>query len=270
VYGILDASVFAMSSDNDAHSAPIIAQARSNSSDPGTGIPVDPLHALQAALTAPPGSPAQRAQLATLRAALDATPGRILLLLQMLLPYCRVSAENSEMKRWVLDLFANALGRASLSVDQRVQRACSLVYTRKCEYNKLKLIFKVAQQVFEPLAELLHDPHTPSSTRKLAIQSFTALYPVLFRWLSVPTSLEHLFRINVDPIYSCANRHARPQWDALAQAKARIIELLWAPTTPAGVRLTAMKFAQRVILVQTKGANDPRVCIQRSKTRDLR
>jgi hypothetical protein len=61
------------------------------------------------------------------------------------------------------------------------------------------------------------------------------------------------------PSLSAANRHARPQWDALVQAKARILELVWAPGVPTGVRLAALKFAQRVVVVHTKGANDPRV-----------
>ena len=39
----------------------------------------------------------------------------------------------------------------------------------------------------------------------------------------------------------------------------RILELVWAPNVNNGVRLAAIKFAQRVILVQTRGINDPRV-----------
>jgi hypothetical protein len=41
----------------------------------------------------------------------------------------------------------------------------------------------VAQQSFEALTPLLDEPHPP--TTKLVIQCFTAIYPVLFRWLCV-------------------------------------------------------------------------------------
>jgi hypothetical protein len=43
------------------------------------------------------------------------------------------------------------------------------------------------------------------------------------------------------------------------RAKSRIIELMWAPGTQAGVQLAAVKFLQRVILVQSRGIADPRV-----------
>lgn len=68
------------------------------------------------------------------------------------------------------------------------------------------------------------------------------------------------------------NRTNRQPWDVLSIAKARIIEFVEAPPTTttavvggsvihtAGVRLAALKFVQRVILVQTRGiSSDPRV-----------
>ena len=62
----------------------------------------------------------------------------------------------------------------------------------------------------------------------------------------------------------CQNRNARPQWDILNGAKARILNFVWT-TQPvaAGVRLAAIKFMQRVILVQTRGVADPRVRLSR-------
>jgi symplekin len=51
----------------------------------------------------------------------------------------------------------------------------------------------------------------------------------------------------------------RPTWDTLVQCKTRILELLWSPTVSVGVKLSAVKFLQRVILVQTRGVSDPRV-----------
>lgn len=61
------------------------------------------------------------------------------------------------------------------------------------------------------------------------------------------------------PCSSCTNRSARQQWDALTAAKARILALLDDASVALGVRLSAIKFMQRAILVQTRGVNDPRV-----------
>ncbi len=59
----------------------------------------------------------------------------------------------------------------------------------------------------------------------------------------------------------CINRANRQPWDVLSIAKRRIIEFIENSSTPgqAGVRLAALKFAQRVVLVQTRGVSDPRV-----------
>jgi symplekin len=134
----------------------------------------------------------------------------------------------------------------------------------------------VAQTAFEALAELLNEPVSHPPTTKLVIQCFTGLYPVLFRWLyvsspflppppllsSIPPVLSLNYEIHIlTTLLSCSNRNARPQWDALNACKARILDMVWAPHTPAGVRLAALKFAQRVVLVQTKGASDPRVSV---------
>ena len=45
----------------------------------------------------------------------------------------------------------------------------------------------------------------------------------------------------------------------LVQCKTRILELVWSPSVSIGVKLSAVKFLHRVILVQTRGVSDPRV-----------
>ncbi|CAE6412938.1 unnamed protein product [Rhizoctonia solani] len=75
---------------------------------------------------------------------------------------------------------------------------------------------------------------------KGATQCLAASYPLLFRVL-------------------CANRSARQQWDTLSAAKARILAFVDDSSLPLGIRLSAIKFMQRAILVQTRGVNDPRV-----------
>ena len=70
-------------------------------------------------------------------------------------------------------------------------------------------------------------------------------------------------RVYIDRMHwRCVNRSNRKPWDILTQAKARILEFVWAPHVNAGLRISAVKFMQRVILVQTRGINDPRVCGQ--------
>lgn len=59
--------------------------------------------------------------------------------------------------------------------------------------------------------------------------------------------------------HRCTNKNERLQWDTLSRAKSRIIEFMWAPNAHAGVQLAAVKFLQRVILVQSRGVADPRV-----------
>ncbi|KAH9074729.1 Symplekin tight junction protein C terminal-domain-containing protein [Lactarius deliciosus] len=85
---------------------------------------------------------------------------------------------------------------------------------------------QLASRSLDVLAGLLND-NSPW-TVKIAIQSFAGAYPLLFRWL-------------------CTNRNERSQWDTLSRAKNRII------------RFAAVKFLQKVILVQSRGIADPRL-----------
>lgn len=59
-------------------------------------------------------------------------------------------------------------------------------------------------------------------------------------------------------------------WDALMVCKQRILDLLWSATSSAGIKLAALKFMQRVILVQTRGVSDPRVSINIERIRTAR
>ncbi|KZT27847.1 hypothetical protein NEOLEDRAFT_1130335 [Neolentinus lepideus HHB14362 ss-1] len=96
----------------------------------------------------------------------------------------------------------------------------------------------LASQSVESLAGLLHDPNP--ATVKLVVQTFATVYPLLFRVL-------------------CMNRNLRQMWDVLVHAKTQILEFVRAPGVPMGVKLAAVKFMQRVILVQTRGVADPRL-----------
>ncbi|KAN0088491.1 Symplekin tight junction protein C terminal domain containing protein [Tylopilus felleus] len=95
-----------------------------------------------------------------------------------------------------------------------------------------------ASQSLDTLANLLHDPNV--RTVKVAIQCLTSVYPLLFRSL-------------------CTNRTHRQQWDILCQSKSRILDLVASPTVNNGVKTSAVKFMQRVILLQTRGVSDPRL-----------
>ncbi|KAF8318572.1 uncharacterized protein EI90DRAFT_3020955 [Cantharellus anzutake] len=60
--------------------------------------------------------------------------------------------------------------------------------------------------------------------------------------------------------YLCINRANRQPWDVLSIAKGCIVEFLESsPPAPVGVCLAALKFAQHVILVQTRGVSDPQL-----------
>jgi symplekin len=97
---------------------------------------------------------------------------------------------------------------------------------------------QLASQSVDTLAVLLHDLN--ARTIKVSIQCLTTVYPLLFRSL-------------------CTNRTLRQQWDVLSQCKARILEFIWSPTASTGVKVSAIKFMQRVIIVQTRGISDPRL-----------
>ncbi|KAH9965034.1 Symplekin tight junction protein C terminal-domain-containing protein [Lactifluus volemus] len=96
----------------------------------------------------------------------------------------------------------------------------------------------LALQSLDVLAALLNDAN--AWTVKVAVQTFAGVYSLLFRRI-------------------CTNRNERLQWDTLTRAKNRIIEFMWAPNTHAGIQLAAVKFLQRVILVQSRGVADPRL-----------
>ncbi|KAG1760128.1 Symplekin tight junction protein C terminal-domain-containing protein [Suillus occidentalis] len=97
---------------------------------------------------------------------------------------------------------------------------------------------QLASQSVETLAILLHDLN--ARTVKVSIQCLTTVYPLLFRSLTT-------------------NRTLRQQWDVLSQCKARILEFVWSPTVSTGVKVSAIKFMQRIIIVQTRGISDPRL-----------
>ncbi|KAH8111033.1 Symplekin tight junction protein C terminal-domain-containing protein [Phellopilus nigrolimitatus] len=97
---------------------------------------------------------------------------------------------------------------------------------------------ELASQSLDVLAGILHDPNP--ATVKTAIQCFGTIYPLLFRFL-------------------CTNRTLRNMWDTLSACKSRILEMVWSPTATSGIKLAALKFMQRVILVQTRGVSDPRL-----------
>lgn len=113
----------------------------------------------------------------------------------------------------------------------------------------------VSLKALDTLAQLLDDP-SPHIV-KTAVQCLATVYVLVFRHMyEVPLTapapcVNHPFR--------CTNRSNPLPWHTLTTCKTRILEFLWSNTTNAGVKLAAMKFAQRVVLVQIRGVSDPRV-----------
>ncbi|KAF7972766.1 hypothetical protein HWV62_17146 [Athelia sp. TMB] len=180
------------------------------------GNPVDPLQALSAALAVPADSKEQADLLSALRESLEAHPSPIPILCTTLIKTVS-GAGDSLLKRWVLELLQFAICRSSLTLEVRTQ---------------------LASQSFDTLSGLLYDANP--TTVKIVVQTFTTVFPLLFRLL-------------------CNNRNLRPQWDTLSQCKARILEFVWTPHVNSGIKLSAVKFMQRLILVETRGVSDPRL-----------
>jgi hypothetical protein len=113
--------------------------------------------------------------------------------------------------------------------------------------------FSVSRRTGRPSARL-HASNRQDRSRspRRHISSSLPLHVSPSPSLPAAVHLSHNFRLQ--------NRYARQQWDTLTQAKSRILEFVWsqAPVS-AGIRLAAVKFMQRVILVQTRGVADPRV-----------
>ncbi|KAG8889606.1 hypothetical protein FRB98_003668 [Tulasnella sp. 332] len=102
----------------------------------------------------------------------------------------------------------------------------------------------LAFQTVEPLHALMND--ATATTIKLVVQCFASAYPHLFRYL-------------------CENRHNSSAWDVMSRAKERILSMVDSPRAPIGVQVAAIKFMQRVILVQSRGVSDPRVVALQNK-----
>ena len=118
------------------------------------------------------------------------------------------------------------------------------------------------------LAGLLNDGN--AWTVKIAVQTLAGAYPLLFRRMCVIHLLDPQganVLIPLPPLscfqfeYRCTNKNERAQWNTLTRAKNRISDFMWALGTQAGVQFAAVKFLQRVILVQSRGVADPRVSI---------
>lgn len=117
----------------------------------------------------------------------------------------------------------------------------------------------VATQSLDVLAGLLDDP-SPANV-KVVIQCFSTVYPMLFRVWFVKYVLSYhvMIILTFCGLSSCSNRALHQPWDTLSKAKTQILDLVTSSHASAGVKLSALKFMQRVILVQTRGVSDPRV-----------
>ncbi|EPS40868.1 hypothetical protein H072_5234 [Dactylellina haptotyla CBS 200.50] len=91
---------------------------------------------------------------------------------------------------------------------------------------------ELALTCLEPLLTLLGELET--GILKHVIQSSSSIYPLIFRYMT-ETAV----------------------WQQMAAIKSKIISML--DTAAEGVRLACIKFVQRIILVQTPGASDPRL-----------
>ncbi|KAK6540997.1 hypothetical protein TWF694_008378 [Orbilia ellipsospora] len=95
---------------------------------------------------------------------------------------------------------------------------------------------ELALTCLEPLLTLLGELET--GILKNVIQSSSSIYPLIFR-------------------YICNNKTEAAAWQKMVSIKSKILSML--DSAAEGVRLACIKFVQRIILVQTPGASDPRL-----------
>ncbi|PBP26237.1 mRNA cleavage and polyadenylation specificity factor complex subunit [Diplocarpon rosae] len=92
--------------------------------------------------------------------------------------------------------------------------------------------------VLETLKNMIENPQEDPDVVRSAVQAAASVYPLVVRWI-----------IN--------NSYDSAAWERMLAIKSRILRM-WDTAAP-GVRICCIKFAQRVVLVQTKGPDaDPR------------
>ncbi|TVY68802.1 mRNA cleavage and polyadenylation specificity factor complex subunit pta1 [Lachnellula suecica] len=96
----------------------------------------------------------------------------------------------------------------------------------------------LALMVLETLRAMVENPLEDTAVVKSVVQAAASIYPLVFRWI-----------VN--------NSYDGPTWERMIAIKTRILRI-W-DSASAGVRICCIKFAQRVVLVQTVGPDaDPR------------
>lgn len=143
------------------------------------GNPVDPLQALSAALAVPADSKEQADLLSALRESLEAHPSPIPILCTTLIKTVS-GAGDSLLKRWVLELLQFAICRSSLTLEVRTQRQFPHFKRLNLHIENISLSL-VASQSFDTLLGLLYDANP--TTVKIVVQTFTTVFPLLFRLL---------------------------------------------------------------------------------------
>lgn len=92
--------------------------------------------------------------------------------------------------------------------------------------------------VLDTLKSMIENPQEDPAVVKSVVQTAASVYPLVVRWI-----------IN--------NSYDGPTWDKMLAIKSRILRI-W-DNAATGVRICCIKFAQRVVFVQTKGPDaDPR------------
>ncbi|KAF7959891.1 hypothetical protein EAE96_001494 [Botrytis aclada] len=86
--------------------------------------------------------------------------------------------------------------------------------------------------VLDTLKDMIENPHEDSAVVKSIVQTAASIYPLVVRWI-----------IN--------NPYDIPTWERMVAIKTRILRM-WDTAKP-GIRICCIKFAQRVVLVQTTG-----------------
>lgn len=217
---------------------------------------VDPLQLLQAALTAPENTKEQADLLASLRETLELHPAPIPILVHTLIRKV-TDAEDSLLKRWIFDLLHFALGRSTLSIEQRTQSSSPFSLHPDLYINFFRSHSGLASPRPTRAAARRTRPPLCESSYPMPDLRISSTVPTFVSQSRLPLLWSRLTRLH----HRCINRSNPTPWHTLTACKNRIIDMVWSTGVNAGVKLSAMKFVQRVILVQTRGVQDPRVVI---------
>ncbi|EGG01151.1 uncharacterized protein MELLADRAFT_117867 [Melampsora larici-populina 98AG31] len=190
----------------------------------------DALLLFSTAISSSPNSIQQRKTLIQLKNQFDSNPALLPILYPSLLSLISSQSNHPSIKKWVSSIIELAICRPNLNLssDQRLQIIIQSTET----------IHKILNsQDLEPNSDLIE-------SKKFAIQAATTSYPIIFKLINTKSTSDHT-----------------RTWTFINQTKSIILSIFRSTSqnVPLGLKITSIKYLQRLIQVGTKGGSaDPR------------